>query len=178
MANIECSQCGHIILVDDDGRKPPWCSCCGADLKPSAKKSVDVVPEPVAAVAAAAAASRPGEMRRMLDALEVGEPLSRSYRHAGCGQTTLVSGDDYVLLECPFRPVPRTFCCGCQQFVGLEEVRWTDSDERISDYRARVYASVPFWRRIWLAVFGNAYEGAVNLHLDSKGRRLRTHSIS
>jgi hypothetical protein len=80
-----------------------------------------------------------------------------------------VSGDDYVVLECPFRPVSGTFCCHCRQFVPLNAVRWADSDEKISDYRQRVYDSVPFWRRVYLAVFANAYEGAVNWGVEWKG---------
>jgi hypothetical protein len=173
MMNIECSRCHKSLNLSSDSRMPPWCPGCGADLKETAKAPVNDVPEPIAAIATAMTARHPGETARMLDALDVGQPLSRAYRHAGCGQTTVISGDDYVLLECPFRPVTGTFCHGCQQFVLLNEVRWVDSDEKISDYRARVAASVPFWRRLWLTIFANAYQGAVNLHLDSRGRRLR-----
>jgi hypothetical protein len=100
--------------------------------------------------------------------------LSRVYRHDGCGQLTTVSGDDYVILECPFRPVTGTFCCGCHKFVPLHTVSWADTGESIAKYRTRVAASVPFWRRVRLALFGSAYEGAIHLHLDRKGRRLHS----
>ncbi len=95
--------------------------------------------------------------------------LARAYRHDGCGEETVVSGDDYVLLECPFRTVDATFCCGCDDFVSLDSVAWSDSQECIAAYRKRVYDSVPFWRGVYLLLIGNAYEGAVNLNLDRTG---------
>ena len=104
---------------------------------------------------------------------QAGPALSRTYVHPACGGSTVVSGDDYVLLECPFRPVPQTLCSACGQFVGLDTVRWADTNERISEYRDKVRASVPWWRQLYLMVFGNAYEGALNLNLDKNGRPTR-----
>ena len=98
-----------------------------------------------------------------------GKPNARVYYHVTCGKATIVSGDDYVLLECPFRPVSSTYCCGCQTFVPLHMVRWADSDESIAAYRERVRATVPFWRQVYLALFGTAYEGAVNWGKEWKG---------
>jgi hypothetical protein len=97
--------------------------------------------------------------------------LSRAYRHVDCGRETIVSGDDYVLLECPFRPVTSTYCACCGDFVPLDAVEWTDTGESIAAYRQRIAAGVPFLRQVYLYVFGNAYEGAVALNLDSRGRR-------
>jgi hypothetical protein len=97
------------------------------------------------------------------------DPHSRAYRHEACGGDTLVSGDDYVLLECPFRPVDATFCCTCEQMVPLESVSWVDSGQNVAQYRRQVHDSVPFLRRVYLSLLGNAYEGAVNLNLDSSG---------
>jgi hypothetical protein len=97
------------------------------------------------------------------------KPNARVYYHVTCGKATIVSGDDYVLLECPFRPVSSTYCCGCQTFVPLHMVRWADSDEMISAYRERVRKMVPFWRQVYLALFGSAYEGAVNWGKEWKG---------
>jgi hypothetical protein len=95
--------------------------------------------------------------------------LKRVYRHAACGGETCVSGDDYVLLECPFRPVQKTYCAACNSFVPLTTVSWVDSGENIAAYRQQLFESVPFKRRLWLQVFGNAYEGAINLGLDKNG---------
>jgi hypothetical protein len=99
--------------------------------------------------------------------------LARAYRHNACGEETVVSGDDYVLLECPFRPVDATYCCGCSQMVPLDAVAWSDSQENIAAYRKRVHASVPFWRGVYLLLIGNAYEGAVNLNLDRTGHPIQ-----
>jgi hypothetical protein len=94
---------------------------------------------------------------------------SRVYKHPACGGSTTISGDDFVVLECPFRPVNSTYCCGCQKFVPLEAVFWADSGEKISDYRARLGSMVSFWRKLYLAVFCNTYQGAINLGLDRDG---------
>jgi hypothetical protein len=48
-------------------------------------------------------------------------------------------------------------------------VRWADSDESVAAYRQRVRATVPFWRQVYLALFGTAYEGAVNWGKEWKG---------
>jgi hypothetical protein len=97
------------------------------------------------------------------------KPNYRVYYHVTCGKATIVSGDDYVILECPFRPVSGTYCCGCKTFVPLHLVRWVDSDELIAAYRERVRAMVPFWRQVYLALFANAYEGAINWGKEWKG---------
>jgi hypothetical protein len=96
--------------------------------------------------------------------------LARSYEHAECGHETLVSGDDYVLLECPFRPIESTFCAGCGRLVPLSSVAWCDTGENVAAYRDRLYRSVSFWKRMYLMLLGNNYEGAVTLKLDSRGK--------
>jgi hypothetical protein len=96
--------------------------------------------------------------------------LARSYQHADCGHETLVSGEDYVLLECPFRPIATTMCAGCGRLVPLSSVAWCDTGENLATYRERLYQSVSFWRRMYLMLLGNNYEGAVSLNLDSQGK--------
>jgi hypothetical protein len=94
------------------------------------------------------------------------EPPTRVFEHDACGAATEVSGDDYLLLESPFRPVESAQCAGCGAFVPLDAVRWADSGEKVSDYRARVAASVPYWRRAWLSLFGSPRDGAEGLGRD------------
>src|SRR5262249_8586731 len=101
-----------------------------------------------------------------------GPPVSRAYEHRSCHAITVASGDDLVRLECPFRPLDATYCCRCGDFVPLDDVRWADTGATISAYRRRLTASGGCWRRLYLTVFCNAYQGAINLHLDSKGRSL------
>ncbi len=96
--------------------------------------------------------------------------LARSYEHADCGHETLVSGEDYVLLECPFRPIESTHCARCGRLVPLSSVAWCDTGENVAAYRERLYHSVSFWRRMYLMLLGSNYEGAVTLNLDSKGK--------
>ncbi len=99
--------------------------------------------------------------------------LSRAYRHVVCDGITVVSGDDYVLLECPFRPLGGgTYCARCKRHVPLKKVVWADTGENIEKYRNRLYYSLPWKQRLYLAWFGNAYQGALNLRLDSRGRPL------
>src|SRR5262245_4007131 len=99
--------------------------------------------------------------------------LSRKYRHLKCNGVTLVSGDHYVLLECPFRPLGGgTYCASCKEFVPLKSVEWEDTGENIEEYRNRLYNSLPWKRRLYLSFLGTAYEGAVNLRLDKRGHPL------
>jgi hypothetical protein len=124
-------------------------------------------PRPAGPGARSAPASTPAEVPPA--GPSCAKPNARVYYHVTCGKATIVSGDDYILLECPFRPVSSTYCCGCQTFVPLHMVRWADSDESVAAYRQRVRAMVPFWRQVYLALFGNAYEGAVNWGKEWKG---------
>ena len=100
---------------------------------------------------------------------EYTEKLSRDYVHSGCNGVTCVSGDDYVMIECAFRRVTHTFCATCNQFVPIDDVKWVDSGQRISDYRREIAASVTYWEKLRLMWLANAYEGALRLHLDAKG---------
>jgi len=100
---------------------------------------------------------------------EYTEGLSRDYIHSACKSATTVSGDHYVMLECPFRRVTHTFCVTCNESVPLDQVWWADSGQRISEYRREIASGVPFWQKMRLSIFGTAYEGALRLNLDAKG---------
>lgn len=100
------------------------------------------------------------------------DSLSRSYKHGGrCNGVTKVSGQDLVLLECPFRPVNATFCTKCNGLVPLNTVAWTDTGESIDKYRLRIYTSIQPWQRARLACMGTAFEGALRLNLTADGKR-------
>jgi hypothetical protein len=171
---IDCPGCSWKVSLAGD-RLPPWCPQCGSDLKPGAVKCE---PAQVATASGSAPRADIATVQRMLaeavgpDPAD-GPPVSRAYEHIACGAITVASGDDLVRLETPFRPLDETYCCTCATYVPLHNVRWTDSGEVITDYRRRVKKSVGFWRGLYLAIFCNAYKGAVNLHLDSKGRPLQ-----
>jgi hypothetical protein len=75
------------------------------------------------------------------------DPNRDSYTHRGCG-TTVVSGDDYLMLEYPFRPVDSTFCSACRQFVVLDAVDWDDTGENVHGYRSRLAAAFSFGARV------------------------------
>lgn len=91
------------------------------------------------------------------------EVTSRVYVHGACGGATEVSGDDFTMLTDPFGFVSGTYCCGCQSFVGLGEVRWADTDERISDYRARLRREAPVGLKLFRWVGGPAGGGLIGL---------------
>jgi hypothetical protein len=95
--------------------------------------------------------------------------LFRDYIHSSCGGVTRISGDDYVILECPFRGVSGTYCITCEKGVPLEEVAWVDTGQKISEYRKEIAASVSFTEKMRLTALANAYEGALRLNLDAKG---------
>jgi hypothetical protein len=100
---------------------------------------------------------------------EYTQGLSRNYIHSVCKGATKVSGDHYVMLECPFRPVTHTICAVCRKEVPLAEVVWADSGQRISEYRKQIASGVTFWEKLRLTLLGTAYEGALRLNLDAKG---------
>src|SRR5262245_22586912 len=134
---IECPRCFTKIQVQDN-RLPPWCPQCGTDLKsllrPAAPASVATVPNPGTAPSPPVPEEKrldTATVQRMLEEIvghdpSKGPPVSRVYQHT-CGAATRVSGDDYVLLECPFRPVDSTICAGCKNYVPLDSVRWEDT---------------------------------------------------
>ncbi len=88
---------------------------------------------------------------------------SRVYVHGRCGGATEVSGDDFTMLTDPFGFVSGTYCCGCSSFVGLREVRWADTEERVSDYRARLRREAPVGLKLFRWVAGPAGGGLIGL---------------
>jgi hypothetical protein len=175
---IECPRC-YTKVPMDGGRPRPWCPQCGCEIKAAATSR-----EPALAGQGnpSGAPLDTATVQRMVDEVvgvsgANGPPVSRAYEHKSCKAVTVASGDDLVRLECAFRPLDETYCCRCQTFVGLDEVRWADTGETISAYRRRLKKSVGFWRSLYLTIFCNAYQGAINLHLDKRGRPLaRTQS--
>ena len=168
---IECPRCYTKVPMDGD-RPRPWCPQCGGELKPAATNG-----EPALAAKDGQSGGRldTATVQRMMDEIvgpdpANGPPVSRAYEHKSCKAVTVASGDDLVRLECAFRPLDGTYCCRCQDFVDLDEVRWADTGETISAYRRRLKKSVGFWRSLYLTIFCNAYQGAINLHLDKHGR--------
>jgi hypothetical protein len=173
---IECPRCYTKVPMNAD-RPPPWCPQCGGEFKAVTSRQPDLATQHVQSEAQLDTAT----VQRMVDEVvgpdpAKGPPVSRAYEHKSCHAVTVAAGDDLVRLECPFRPLDGTYCCRCGDFVPLDDVRWTDTGETISTYRRRLKASVGFWRRLYLTAFCNAYQGAINLHLDSKGRPLPRES--
>lgn len=83
-------------------------------------------------------------------------PESRVYTHRGCGGSTVVSGDDYLLLEFPHRSLSGTFCCKCRSFVPLYAVDWDDTGENVDGYRQRLMAATSGWDQVRIGLLGNA----------------------
>lgn len=81
-------------------------------------------------------------------------PDGRPYIHAGCGEATVVSEKHFTMICDPFRPCTGTFCVTCNDFFPLTEVRWADTDEPISDFRARMKQLTPGPMRAWRSGLG------------------------
>jgi hypothetical protein len=79
----------------------------------------------------------------------------RSYLHSHCGGVTQVGDDDYARLANPFSLVwGQTFCAACEQDVSLDDVRWTDTQETLADYRQRMRRHAPMSMKLagWVGV--------------------------
>lgn len=59
---VRCVQCAHTVQLGADGRKPPWCPKCGADLKPVSEGDAAIVP-----VAAPAPVAGPADAQQSLE---------------------------------------------------------------------------------------------------------------
>lgn len=77
------------------------------------------------------------------DATEDDAPQSRSLTHLACGGTTPVGGEDFKALADPLNVRDSAECLRCGAAFPLAEFAWTDSRERLSDYRERYLALVP-----------------------------------
>ena len=78
-----------------------------------------------------------------------GELNRRAYLHTKCGQTTVVSDDSLDAICNPLDPVPATWCSHCEEMDVLGEYSWTDTDESLVAFRARMDNLVsPFWRKV------------------------------
>lgn len=77
------------------------------------------------------------------DATEDDVPRSRCLTHLACGGVTPVGGEDFKALADPLNVRDTADCIHCRAPFPLEEFAWTDSRERLTDYRARYLALVP-----------------------------------
>lgn len=96
----------------------------------------------------------------------------RPYVHKKCGQVTVISGSDFVGLCNPFEPCMGTICASCGGPDSTSQFAWADTEESISDYRARLRAAAPASLKIWNYVIsplvGAGVGGIVGAMLDPK----------
>ena len=78
----------------------------------------------------------------------------RSYVHPKCGGITRVGGHEFLVLADPFSFVTKTLCADCQEYQELDQVTWTDTDEKISSYRSRVRSELSLISRMWAYAIG------------------------
>lgn len=64
-------------------------------------------------------------------------PTSRTYTHDRCEQPTVVSGGAFSALASPLAGVQQTYCNACKSMFAVDEFRWTDTDEKLTDYHRR-----------------------------------------
>jgi hypothetical protein len=72
VVTVQCRNCRHLVEGDPDGRMPPWCPCCGADLKPGATAD-EPSDEAAAAANTEAGEDSPGELDEPPSALPADE---------------------------------------------------------------------------------------------------------
>lgn len=77
-------------------------------------------------------------------------PKGRSYLHDDCGGETHVKGNDFYNLSHPMVPVTKMRCHGCRRWVELDEIKWADTGERLTDFRRRVGTYVPIVYVLWV----------------------------
>lgn len=92
-------------------------------------------------------------------------PTGQVYVHKRCGGATKVSGGDFSHICDPFWPCTETYCCGCSGFVSLDEVRWADTDEKVSKYRTRMVSKTPPVIKVWRYGVGLIFGLAIGLAL-------------
>jgi len=85
----------------------------------------------------------------------------RSYVHKGCGGATTVSGGDFTHICDPFWPCTATYCCGCSDFVPLDQVRWLDTNETVAKFRRRMRQQTPAFVAAWRYGLGFAIGAAL-----------------
>ncbi len=64
-------------------------------------------------------------------------PTSRIYLHDRCEQPTVVSDDAFSALASPLAGVQQTYCNACKSMFAVDEFRWADTDEKLTDYYLR-----------------------------------------
>lgn len=62
----------------------------------------------------------------------------RAYVHSLCGETTIISGNDFSSLCNPFGLCLGTICANCGAPDSTKNFKWEDTGEVVSDYRRRV----------------------------------------
>lgn len=81
-------------------------------------------------------------------------PDGRAYLHDACGQETFVSEGHFTQVCDPYRFCNGTFCCHCNDVFPLSTVRWEDTGELISDFRARMKDLTPTPLKVWRGGLG------------------------
>jgi hypothetical protein len=65
-------------------------------------------------------------------------PTSRSYTHDRCRQETVVSDSAFTNLASPLSDIQQTYCSGCKGMFQVSEFSWSDTTEKLIDYRKRL----------------------------------------
>lgn len=105
------------------------------------------------------ASPREGKQRKSQShGKRTGDTNGRIYVHANCGGETEVTARHFRGICDAYRAATRTYCVRCEDYFPLKEFSWSETDETLTSFRARMKAlSPPKHRRIenvlqWLAV--------------------------
>ena len=100
----------------------------------------------------------------------------RAYVHKRCGESTIVTGDDFAGLCDPSQVCLGTICANCGGPDSVAAFYWEDTKEPLHDYRKRLRNTAPSIYKTWavivplIGLVGGGIMGAkflaTNLQLD------------
>ncbi|MCC9603681.1 hypothetical protein LOC67_24290 [Stieleria sp. JC731] len=64
-------------------------------------------------------------------------PTSRTYIHDRCEQPTIVAKESFAAVASPLSGVEQTYCNACKSMYAVDEYRWADTNEKLTDYYKR-----------------------------------------
>lgn len=88
---------------------------------------------------------------------------SRFYLCTSCGEETEISGPEFLALADPLANMKQTYCVECEEYLPLDQFKWSDTGESIPDYYKRHGAKATNIDRFWCDTSGLLCLGILGL---------------